>query len=69
MLVLPAYVAADLLKAEHGPDGQVILVTTDILEKVQKEIKQQLAVLPEKKLQKKPCFKMIAFASQSAIDF
>ena len=71
----PAYVAADLLsQAEHGPDSQVILVTTaeEILPKVQEEIKQQLAVLPRKEIAEKAIdnSKMIAFASDElAIDF
>ena len=71
----PAYVAADLLsQAEHGPDSQVILVTTEesLLSKVQEEIKQQLAVLPRKEIAEKAIAnsKMIAFASDElAIDF
>ena len=71
----PTYVAADLLsQAEHGPDSQVILVTTDesILVKVLKEIKQQMAVLPRKEIAEKAMAnsKMIAFASDElAIDF
>lgn len=46
---VPAYVAADLLsQAEHGVDSQVLLVTTSeaLIEKVQKEIDNQLKVLP-----------------------
>ena len=71
----PAYVAADLLsQAEHGPDSQVILVTTaeEILPKVQEEIKQQLALLPRKEIAEKAIAnsKMIVFASDElAIDF
>ena len=71
----PAYVAADLLsQAEHGPDSQVILVTTEesLLPKVQEEIKRQLAVLPRKEIAEKAIAnsKMIAFASNElAIDF
>ena len=71
----PAYVAADLLsQAEHGPDSQVILVTTEanIFAKVQEEIKQQLALLPRKEIAKKAIAnsKMIAFASDElVIDF
>lgn len=44
----PAFVAADLLsQAEHGPDSQVLLVTTDIntVESVNKALKEQLAAL------------------------
>lgn len=45
----PAFVAADLLsQAEHGADSQVVLLSTSevILNRVQKEIEVQLAVLP-----------------------
>lgn len=51
----PVFVAADLLsQAEHGPDSQVILVTTEIefLEKVEKEVQRQLAGLPRKEIAK-----------------
>ena len=71
----PAYVAADLLsQAEHGPDSQVILVTTDaaILPAVQAEIKRQLNDLPRKAIAEKAIAnsKMIAFESdEEAIDF
>lgn len=71
----PAYVAADLLsQAEHGPDSQVILVTTEksILAKVQEEIKKQLAVLPRKEIAEKAIAnsKMIVFENDDlAIDF
>ena len=44
-----AYVAADLLaQAEHGHDGEIILVTTSqrIIQEVQDEISKQLTVLP-----------------------
>ena len=45
----PAYVAADLLaQAEHGHDGEIILVSTssEIIAAVQQEIENQLASLP-----------------------
>jgi len=45
----PVFVAADLLaQAEHGPDSQVILLTTspDLVEPVLKHIEAQLEVLP-----------------------
>jgi histidinol dehydrogenase len=48
-----AFVAADLLsQAEHGPDSQVLLVTTDALlpQRVNAEIEKQLALLPRKEL-------------------
>lgn len=47
----PEFIAADLLsQAEHGPDSQVILFTTDesILTSVNKELEIQLAQLPRK---------------------
>jgi len=47
----PAFVAADLLsQAEHGPDSQVLLVTTDneIIEQVSIELEIQLDKLPRK---------------------
>lgn len=47
----PVFVAADLLsQCEHGPDSQAILITTseELLIEVQKEIADQLAVLPRK---------------------
>ena len=46
---VPAFVAADLLsQAEHGPDSQVLLVTTapEIIAEVQQEVAAQLAQLP-----------------------
>lgn len=49
----PRFVAADLLsQAEHGPDSQVILVTTSLLlaEKVQRAIAVQLESLPRKEM-------------------
>lgn len=45
----PAFVAADLLaQAEHGHDGEIILVSTspEIIAAVQQEIETQLATLP-----------------------
>jgi histidinol dehydrogenase len=49
----PSFIAADLLsQAEHGPDSQVLLVSTDkpLLNKVNEEIEKQAAALPRKKL-------------------
>jgi histidinol dehydrogenase len=49
----PAFIAADLLsQAEHGPDSQVMLVTTteSLVHRVIKEIELQLARLPRKEL-------------------
>ena len=48
---IPSFVAADLLsQAEHGPDSQVLLVTTapDIIDAVQQEVAAQLEQLPRK---------------------
>ena len=47
----PAFVAADLLsQAEHGADSQVFLISTSasLIEKVEKEIDEQLEQLPRK---------------------
>lgn len=47
----PAFIAADLLsQAEHGPDSQVVLVTTDpaMAELVREEITRQTALLTRK---------------------
>jgi histidinol dehydrogenase len=47
------YIAADLLsQAEHGPDSQVLLVTTEenMVEKVLNAIQQQLSSLPRKEI-------------------
>lgn len=48
---VPAFVAADLLsQAEHGPDSQVLLVTTapSVITAVQAEVEAQLAQLPRR---------------------
>lgn len=45
----PDYVAADLLaQAEHGPDSQAVLVSTDttLVERVQRALEEQLLQLP-----------------------
>lgn len=52
----PAYVASDLLsQAEHGPDSQVVFLTTDseILNQTLAEINTQLESLPRKEIAKK----------------
>ncbi len=49
----PAFIASDLLsQAEHGPDSQVLLITDsgDLIGQVQAELKNQLAILPRKKI-------------------
>lgn len=48
----PRFVAADLLaQAEHGPDSQVVVVTTDenLLKRVLTEVERQVATLPRGK--------------------
>lgn len=53
---IPEFVAADLLsQAEHGPDSQVLLITTNkkIAENVAKEITEQLNELPRKDIAEK----------------
>lgn len=60
----PAFVAADLLsQAEHGPDSQVLLVTTDelLVHQVEQELEQQLALLPRRD------FAALALANSKAI--
>lgn len=52
----PAFVASDLLsQAEHGPDSQVVLFTTNIkvVEKVAGEVERQLEPLPRKEIAQK----------------
>lgn len=52
----PEFVAADLLsQAEHGPDSQVILVTTStqVMHAVQVALNSQLATLPRKSIAEK----------------
>lgn len=71
----PAFVAADLLsQAEHGPDSQVILVTTSksILKSVETEIHKQINELPRKEITQKAMgnSKLILIKNdQEAIEF
>jgi histidinol dehydrogenase len=71
----PAFVAADLLsQAEHGPDSQVILVTTSksILKSVETEIDKQINELPRKEIAQKAMenSKLILIKNdQEAIEF
>ena len=47
----PSFIVADLLsQAEHGPDSQVVLVTTseNLLNTVHEELKRQLHILPRR---------------------
>ncbi|HWY97747.1 MAG TPA: histidinol dehydrogenase [Bacteroidia bacterium] len=70
-----SFVAADLLsQAEHGPDSQVILVSTSkkLAEEVNKEIAEQLKVLPRKAVAEKALNNSSAILLKnldSAIDF
>jgi len=72
---IPSYIASDLLsQAEHGPDSQVILVTTslDLMDFVKDEIKKQINPLPRKEIMKQAIAnsKMIYFDSnQNAMEF
>ncbi len=53
---IPAFVAADLLsQAEHGIDSQVLLIASNksIVEQVQLELNQQIAVLPRQEFASK----------------
>ena len=52
----PQFVAADLLsQAEHGPDSQAVLISTDehMVKKVNQEVERQLKVLPRQKIARK----------------
>jgi histidinol dehydrogenase len=52
----PEFIAADLLsQAEHGPDSQVIFLTTstEMIEKVQSCLTNQLEILPRKEIASK----------------
>lgn len=70
----PVYVAADLLsQAEHGPDSQVILITTDfsLAEAVNKEIENQLKQLPRRAIARqslKSSFIIVVKDIESAIE-
>lgn len=53
---VPAFVAADLLsQAEHGPDSQVLLVTTSekVIEESLIELEKQLEILPRREIARK----------------
>jgi histidinol dehydrogenase len=52
----PSFIAADLLsQAEHGPDSQVILVTTEesLIDKVQNQLSDQLKTLSRREIAEK----------------
>ena len=71
----PKFVAADLLsQAEHGPDSQVVLVTTerDVLERVMQEVRRQLEQLPRKNIAEQALEHSMALLfpnEQESIDF
>ena len=71
----PEFVASDLLsQAEHGPDSQVLFVTTQeiLLEKVATAVKKQLQELPRKAIAEKALenSKMIVLQDDAtAVDF
>jgi len=71
----PSFVAADLLsQAEHGPDSQVVLVTTDkdIVDKIQLEVEKQLNVLPRKEIAREALnnsLSLLFSTEQTLIDF
>lgn len=65
----PVFVAADLLsQAEHGADSQVVLVASSeaIVENVQAEIDQQLAVLPRAEFASKSLENSVAVVLEEA---
>lgn len=66
-----AYVASDLLaQAEHGPDSQVILVTSNekIVDQVRHEIKKQLPALPRKEIAEQTLLNSKAFVMRNLAD-
>ena len=73
---VPAFVAADLLsQAEHGPDSQVVLVSTtdnDVVKLIEEELEHQLNELPRKDFAAKALrnSRCVLFDNmQDAIDF
>lgn len=72
---VPAFVAADLLsQAEHGPDSQAMLVTSDaaVAQAVAAEVEKQLAELPRREVAAKSIAnsRIIVLADkQDCIDF
>lgn len=71
----PDFIASDLLsQAEHGPDSQVILVTTDkqLAEKVKAAIRKQLETLPRKGIAEQALFNstiVIMADAEKAMEF
>ncbi|NGF56649.1 histidinol dehydrogenase [Parapedobacter sp. SGR-10] len=67
----PAFVAADLLaQAEHGADSQAVLVATSsaTIEKVNKELKKQIIVLPRQELARKAIENSYAIITETLIE-
>ncbi|MEJ5054590.1 histidinol dehydrogenase [Sphingobacterium sp. MYb382] len=71
----PAFVAADLLaQAEHGPDSQAVLVTTDVtfVDAVNSELKNQVDVLPRAEIARQAIansYAVVATDLQEAMQF
>lgn len=71
----PSYIAADLLsQAEHGPDSQVVLVTTksELISTVLKEIDKQIEELPRKEIAREALVNSLAIvfdSSSELVDF
>ena len=71
----PTFIVADLLsQAEHGPDSQVVLVTTseELLNKVHEELKRQLHILPRRAIAQQALQKshsILVKTEEEAMDF
>jgi histidinol dehydrogenase len=71
----PRIVAADLLaQAEHGPEGQVVVVTTDaaVLLRVESEVARQVALLPRREVATKSLeesFGVVVASLEEAVEF
>lgn len=70
----PAFVAADLLsQAEHGPDSQVMLVTTEetIAAMIIDEVEKQVEKLPRKDVAKEALInsRAVILTQEAAVDF
>lgn len=71
----PRFIAADLLaQAEHGPDSQVVVVTTDatVLKSVESEVARQVALLPRREFAAKSLeesFGVIVPSLEEAVEF
>ncbi len=64
----PAFIASDLLsQAEHGPDSQTILITTDssLMTMVKKEISKQIVTLPRREIAMQSLQKSFLFLANS----